>query len=67
MVKHSQVVTESQAKALIAHLRDYIHLMDTIWPNEDDGVKARARALLADCTKGSKKVLNNGFKTLSYL
>lgn len=44
-----------QNKALIAHLRDYISLMDKMWPNQQDAVKLKAKALLADCSGGSQE------------
>lgn len=45
---HCKRLTESQAGDLVAHLRDYIHLMETMWPNKPDAVKSRARALFRD-------------------
>ena len=39
-------------KALIAHLEDYIALMDYFTVPESDSVKSRARALLSECRKG---------------
>lgn len=46
----TQQLTEAQIKALLAHLSDYIQLMDITWPNQEDAVKSRARALLIELT-----------------
>jgi hypothetical protein len=46
--RRRQRLSESTLANVKAHLKDYIHLMNTIWPNEDDAVKSRARQFLKE-------------------
>lgn len=46
-------LAHKQIQALVTHLRDYISLMDKVWPDQEDEVKSKARALLNDCTEAS--------------